>query len=199
MRSVPYSQAFLSLFTDTNRAASIVGDVLEESNQRSGVWYLLQIIGIAASLCLNNFRSAPLRCLGVGGLALGVWIGVYAGLFVASGLPWYPWQRVNQPEFWTRLCIVLVFANLVAGYVVGRWVSVKGINGVGPLVVLLLSLQLILATTGALMSPLPQGLPAYAVRLLVMAVVFPTLVVSPQVIGSTLAKRGQIERRPASG
>ena len=72
----------------------------------------------------------------------------------------------------------------------GRWVSVKGINGVGPLVVLLLSLQLTLATAGALMSPLPQGLPAYAVRLLAMVVVFPTLVVSPQVIGSTLAKRG---------
>ena len=72
----------------------------------------------------------------------------------------------------------------------GRWVSLKEINGVGPLVVLLLSLQLTFATAGALMSPLPQGVPAYAVRLLVMVVAFPSLVVLPQVIGSTLAKRG---------
>ena len=133
MHRPAYSEAFLSLFTSPDRAVAIVGDLREESPRR-GPWQALKLLGVALALAWARIRSAPLRCLALVVLGFVAYTIVWWIVFVATGLPWYPWNHVNEPAFWVRLALVLVVANLLTGFILGRWVSFRGTNAVAPIV-----------------------------------------------------------------
>jgi hypothetical protein len=160
MREGRASQAFLSLFTTPDRAASIVGDLLEESASQRGAWYALKVLGIALAMCLRTVRSAPVRCLALAALGCAVYLFVWAVAFVGAGLPWYPWQRIGEPGFWIRVAVVVMCANLATGFVLARWVSIRGTNALAPLSLLWLvawATKLALVTILSA-SPLPTPL-----------------------------------------
>jgi hypothetical protein len=182
MRKPSYSEAFLSLFTSPDRAVAIVGDLREEAPRR-GPWRALKLLGVASALAWERIRSAPLRCLALVVLGFVAYTSVWSLLFVASGLPWYPWNHVNEPAFWARLALVFVVANLLTGFILGRWVSIRGTNAVAPLVFAWLTLwpaELILAK-------LVLGRPAIELVLFAFALALCGLL--PLIAGGTLARR----------
>lgn len=182
MRDGSHSQAFLSLFTTPDRAASIVGDLLEESHPLGRAWYSLKIVGIAFALCLQSIRAAPGRCLGLAALAWALFLCAFAACFVAGGLPWYAWQRTNEPEFWIRLALVLISANLLTGAILARWVSFRGTNAIVPVVVLWLVAWLVSSVVRTLMH---TGLLAQVFGVLG----FPFFYLLPLVVGGAIARR----------
>lgn len=75
MRRDSLAQLILSLATTPDRAASTIGDLVEESSTRGSLWFWSNVLSTACSLCWRDFCSAPLRMLG-----LGLW-GYFAALF----------------------------------------------------------------------------------------------------------------------
>jgi hypothetical protein len=179
-----YGEAFLSLFTSPDRAVAIIGDLREESPRRSAAWHLLKISSVALALCRERARSVPLRYSALATLGLGTYATVWSVLFVASGLPWYPWHRVNEPAFWIRLALVVVIANLLTGFILGRWVSIRGTNAVAPVVFFWLIAFPVETVLAKLMFPgLPLG------ELVLFACGFPLCAVLPLIVGGILARR----------
>jgi hypothetical protein len=188
MRRAVLQHAFLSLFTSPDRASSIVGDLTAESGTHGRLWHARQLIGIAAALWFRSICSAPARSLVLALVALAIWIACYAAFLFVSGLPWYPWHRVGEPEFWIRVAVFHVGANLAAGVLVGS-LSFRGANALGPLLGLLLAAVLTQAVVAALLSPWPQAAVVLAMRLLAIVVAFPMLCLLPLVAGGTLIRR----------
>ncbi len=89
MRRATVAQLILSLATTPDRAATTVGDLLEESATRGSLWFWSSVLGTAGSLCWRDFRSAPLRMLW-----LGFW-GWLASLFYGAA----PWALVGVLVF----------------------------------------------------------------------------------------------------
>jgi hypothetical protein len=61
------AQLILSLATTPDRAATTVGDMLEESAARGSLWFWSNILRTASSLWWRDFRSAahaPARAMG---------------------------------------------------------------------------------------------------------------------------------------
>jgi hypothetical protein len=61
MLSLLAAECLLCFFTKPGRAASIAGDLLEESRHRSSLWFWSQVIRTAAGLLARNLVSAPVR------------------------------------------------------------------------------------------------------------------------------------------
>ncbi len=59
MRNARFAEWVLGLVTAPERAASITGDLLEESNGRGACWFWLTVLWTAASHVWNDVRSAP--------------------------------------------------------------------------------------------------------------------------------------------
>jgi hypothetical protein len=174
------AEALLALFATRDLAASIVGDLTEES--RSRVWFWSQILGAALALCFKSIVAAPLRSLWLALVGLLIYAGIYAALMTASGLWWYPWHRVGEPEFWIRLALVAAFTNFATGMVVGRCVGRDGMSGIAPLAVVWLAawifwmLRLFVYTW-------------WWTWVLTAVLAFPFLCLSPLLIGGALGRR----------
>ena len=169
------------------------GDLLEESRLRGKAWFTLHVLGIAFALCLQSLRSAPARFLCLGALAFAVYVGIYLVLLPISGLLWYPWHRINEPDFWIRVILVVVFSNLLTGMVLGRWVSYRGMNGIVPLVVLWLAVWMIWPFLGEFVHSWPR------VSNLRLALAFPCLYLLPLLVGGALARRRLATQPKISG
>ena len=141
-----FAQRLLCLFTPTDHAESIVGDLLEESRTRGRAWFLMHTVGTALALCLKNVGAAPLRSLWVAAAAQALWLGIYAALAAVTGL--FRYFDPSAPEsldaslslapigFWIRVFIVVVGANFLTGMLITRWASTSALTGSAPLVVL---------------------------------------------------------------
>jgi hypothetical protein len=135
----------LALFTSREVAESIVGDLLEQRQAHRRGWFACEVARIALALCCTDLAAAPWRTCRLAALGWAVYAGSSVLLFVASGLPWYPWHLVNQPGFWLRLGLVLFAANLLTGGILARWPPRSG-SAIAPLIALWLA--------GWLLSPL---------------------------------------------
>ena len=186
MRKGSCSEAFLSLFTTVDMAASIVGDLSEERLGRCRYW--LRVAGIGLSLCLGSVRGAPGRCLGLGLLGSVVYLGVWLAVLVASGLPWFPWNRAGQTEFWLRIALVVGLANLVTGFILGRWVSVRGTNALAPLSLLWLAAWPAELVFVALMH-IHEPVEASFGLLVLAALGYPLLGLLPLTVGGAVGRR----------
>lgn len=126
------AQLILSLATTPDRAASTVGDLLEESAPpgRGPLWFWSSVLGTACSLWWRDFRSAPLRMLW-----LGLW-GTLAAFFwsaaplAALGFLFLvvvravPNPFLNPLSMWPLVIACEILGALLAGWEVGK--SSKG-------------------------------------------------------------------------
>ena len=190
MHSGRVSVCLLSAFTTHDRAESIVGDLLEESDRRRAPRYPLRTAGIALALCLQSVRQAPLRWLALALLGLAAYGCVLSLALVAGGLPWHVWNRVYEPEFWFRLAVAIAAANLTTGFVLRRWISLGGTSAIVAIVPLWLAGWPLSVVFKVLVYPgsLLAGMTA--------ALAFPILGLMPLVAGAALAARGRRTRTP---
>ena len=65
MHSTHLAEWILGLVTSRDRAASTVGDLVEEASSRGAVWFWSGIVRIAASLLWRGVAENPLRLAGV--------------------------------------------------------------------------------------------------------------------------------------
>jgi hypothetical protein len=190
----------LALFTSRERAATIVGDLVEQSLAHGRGWFTRQVVRVALALWLRSVISAPGRALALAVLGIGVYGGVYAVLFVASGLPWHPWQRVHEASFMVPLCLVVVAANFVTGVILARWSRVaRGPRALSALLVVWVAGWLIWplfawrffpwATDGRWVGLVPW--PAWAAwpYVLLAGLMFPLFYLVPLLLGGMLAER----------
>jgi hypothetical protein len=187
------AERLLSLFTRPERAVSIVGDLTEEARSRSSAWYWVQLLGTASALCLKSVRSAAWRSLWLAVLGFVAYQCVYVLLFRASGLPEYAWifgtrsldDALNQASFgfWLRLLPVVVASNLLTGAVFGRWASRAEMNGIAPLVVLLVVFWIAWPFIAVFVYSLSS------VWIIAVALAFPFFYLLPLVAAAALASR----------
>ncbi len=91
MLSYVVAELLLCLFTDADRATSIVGDLQEQAQERNSpnsLWFWTQVLRTAAVLFVHNLAAAPLRlgvlvvfgclleltCTRIGGFLMGAWV-----------------------------------------------------------------------------------------------------------------------------
>jgi hypothetical protein len=135
MRRSDFAESLLALFTSRETAASIVGDLTEQSQARGRGWFAREVARLAFALCFKGAVAAPLRALRLAGLGLAVYGGTYGVFFITAGLPWYPWHRTYEPAFWLRLALVVVLANLSTGAILAQRPSNAGISAIASLTV----------------------------------------------------------------
>lgn len=137
------AETLLAQFTPRQNAASIVGDLTELSAGRRRGWFTYQVIRTAVSFWIRSARGSPLRALGNLGIGLGLFYGVYAALFIASGLPWFPWYRTHELGFSLRLWTVVFVSNLLTGAFLARRLSPGRAHAIASLMVLWIAVSLI--------------------------------------------------------
>jgi hypothetical protein len=88
MLSYVVAELFLCLFTDADRATSIVGDLQEQAQERNSLWFWMQVLRTAAVLFAHNVAAAPLQlgvlvvfgclfeltCTWIGGFLMRAWV-----------------------------------------------------------------------------------------------------------------------------
>ena len=66
----------LSLATTPERAASTVGDLMEEAPPRGALWFWSNVLRTASSHIWRDLRAAPLRMLGFAFAGLAAWVAL---------------------------------------------------------------------------------------------------------------------------
>ena len=117
------AETLLAQFTPHENAAPIIGDLTELSLGRRRGWFTYQVIRTALSFWIGSVRAAPLRALKNAGIGLGLYYGIYAALFIASGLLWFPWHRTHEMGFSLRLWTVVFISNLLTGAILATRLS----------------------------------------------------------------------------
>ena len=97
-------ERLFSLFTSSDRAVAIAGDLAEERGRRGWIWFWLHVVRITLVLWRNAAREAPLRVLALvlAGLALLVapaFAGV-AAVFLVPHSMHFPVAWIALPFFW---------------------------------------------------------------------------------------------------
>jgi hypothetical protein len=180
------AENLLALFTARDVAESIVGDLVEQRHAHGRVWFACEVARLAFALCFKSLVAAPWRAIRLAALGWAVYFGTLVVLFAATGLPWYPWHRVNEPGFWARLGLVVFAANLVAGGVLSRWAS-KGGSAIAPLTTVWLVGWFVSPFMVALVNPWPWA-PGPA-GIVWTTVLVPLLYVAPVLLGALVAQR----------
>lgn len=93
-------ERLFSLFTSSDRAVAIAGDLAEEREQRGWIWFWLHAVSVTLALWRSAATEAPLRVLtlvlaGLALLAPAAFGGVAAVLL-------FP-QSINSPAGWIAL------------------------------------------------------------------------------------------------
>ncbi len=140
MRSIHIAEWLLRLVTSRDRAASAVGDLVEQAPTRNRFWFWSGILRTAASLLWRDLAENPARITGVAFMGVAVDVAtslLCAGLtgaafFVAaqSGHPAYVAGTTGQPHLtsmWLTiglhapaLVILLLIGRMLARWAPGR-------------------------------------------------------------------------------
>jgi hypothetical protein len=127
VRNSNIAQLILSLATTPDRAATTVGDLLEEADTRGSLWFWSSVLRTACSLCWRDFFSAPLRMLWLGlrgFLAVSFWsvfpLGLVGLVFTRPNSS----PLMNPLLVWPPLIASEIFGAVWAGWGVAK--SSKG-------------------------------------------------------------------------
>jgi len=97
-------ERLFSLFTSSDRAVAIAGDLAEEREQRGWIWFWLHVVSVACALWRSAATEAPLRVLALvlAGLALlsAPAFGGVAAVFLVPQLMDSPVGWIALPFFW---------------------------------------------------------------------------------------------------
>lgn len=93
-------ERLFSLFTSSDRAVAIAGDLAEEREQRGWIWFWLHVVSVTLALWRNAATEAPLRVLAlvVAGLAL-LAAPAFGGVAATFLVP----QLIDSPLGWIGL------------------------------------------------------------------------------------------------
>lgn len=196
-----FAESLLGLFTTREAAASIVGDLIEQSHARAPGWFTCEVVRLAFALCFGTLVSAPGRALRLAGLGLAVYAAIYTILLITIGLPWYPWNRVGTTDFWVRVVAVVVVSNLLTGAILARWPSRGPVSAIAPLTAVWCATWLIWPLCALAIYPWPSGDLFAALRGLVpwpthgpwivvwTALIFPVAYLIPLLLGALIGQR----------
>ena len=127
MRKDRIAEWILVLVTSRERAASIVGDMMESAATHGRVWFWSSVLRAAASLLWHGFAANPRGLLGLAFHAWLVGLLLGFGVFVCaiSGVGLYP--RLPLAESTAMLSRAVYIADLVgmalAQFLVGCWIA----------------------------------------------------------------------------
>jgi hypothetical protein len=97
-------ERLFSLFTSSDRAVAIAGDLAEEREQRGWIWFWLHVVSVTFALWRSAATEAPLRVLALvlAGLALlsAPAFGGVAAVFLVPQLMDSPVGWIALPFFW---------------------------------------------------------------------------------------------------
>jgi hypothetical protein len=97
-------ERLFSLFTSSDRAVAMAGDLAEEREQRGGIWFWLHVVGVTLALWRNAATEAPLRVLALVlagiGLLMAPAFGGVAAVFLVPQLRESPMGWIGLPFFW---------------------------------------------------------------------------------------------------
>lgn len=93
-------ERLFSLFTSTDRAVAIVGDLTEDREQRGWIWFWLHVVSITFSLCRNAATEAPLRVLAL--MLAGCAIFSVPAFGGTAAVLLFP-QFIDSPVSWIAL------------------------------------------------------------------------------------------------
>ena len=129
MHNAAIAEWILSLVVAPDRAASTVGDLVEEASSRGPLWFWSCVLQTAGSHLWHELTASPLRMLGRGlwGVA-AIWVlSLMFGLLLSTWLQVDPYQFGQlvgtQPSPWAYpLAVVAVCTAcpLLVGWEVGR-------------------------------------------------------------------------------
>jgi hypothetical protein len=128
MHKVDAAEWLLSLTTNHERAASIAGDLQQESGGRGSVWFWRSVLRAASSLMWRSFTEAPLRLTG---LAIGFSVvGFLYVLLMSAFLLFirfaFSLEASRRGVPWTTYPLIeATLAFLWASYVSGKWLARK--------------------------------------------------------------------------
>jgi hypothetical protein len=195
VHSNTFAENLLALFTTREVAASIVGDLIEQAHFRARGWFACEVIRLAFALCFGALVSAPGRTLRLAGLGFAVFVAAYLILFIASGLPWYPWHRVGTTDFWVRVAAVAFVSNLTTGAILARRRSSGNVSAVGPLTAVWFAAWLIQSLFVWAVYPWPASelyrgaTPPWLWPLAWTPLIFPFLYLVPLLLGAAIGQR----------
>src|SRR5579863_667574 len=122
MRSIHVAEWILGLVTNRERAASTVGDLVEQTPARGAVWFWFGILRTAASLLWRGLADNPVRVTAVA--MVGVAIDIVASLLLAglSGLVFFVGARNAHQAPWSSgwWMVGLDGLTLIVSVLVGR-------------------------------------------------------------------------------
>jgi hypothetical protein len=97
-------ERLFSLFTSSDRAVAIAGDLAEEREQRGWIWFWLHVVRVTLALWRTTATEAPLRVLALvlAGLALlaAPAFGGVAAVFLVPRMIDSPLGWIALPFFW---------------------------------------------------------------------------------------------------
>lgn len=121
MRNAAAAEWILSLVVAPDRAASTVGDLVEETSSRGTRWFWSSLLRTAFSHFCYDLRISPLRTVGLAFWGLGAsWI---LGLLFAASVGMVRVKFVHSVPHWEpslALVLVVIAAPLLAGWEVAR-------------------------------------------------------------------------------
>lgn len=126
MRSVHFAEWILRLVTSSDRAASTVGDFVEETPSRGAGWFWCRVLRTAASMLWRGVTESPGRVAGVALVGLAVDVAGTLLLAALSGIVFFAatWNGViiaTKSAWWILfLSIPLMILSLVVGRVLAR-------------------------------------------------------------------------------
>jgi hypothetical protein len=89
------TEALFSLFTSSDQAEAITGDLMEERERRGWIWFWLHVGRVALTLCRNAAAEAPLQVLALTAAGCALFIApAFGGLAAVYLFPW-SWPAVN--------------------------------------------------------------------------------------------------------
>lgn len=150
MRSAALAEWLLSLVIPPDRAASTVGDLLEESNARGALWFWSGVLRTACSHVWRDLSASPFKMLRLaawgwlanwvlGALLMAAYV-IAPSLFLPRLGFHYEVPSWFNPVFTVMICTVVPF---LAGLMVARRSEGREMAGVVAVLSLMAALQIV--------------------------------------------------------
>jgi len=180
------AKRLLCLVTTPDRAEAILGDLTEISSSRGPVWFWSQWSRALAAHAFKAVTSAPLRfiLLAVGGISIHTFISMTM-LELAAITDYVAYLDPSDLQaslsllpsvFWLSLVFFAFVGNLMTGFLLGRFASTRGLNGITPFLTVQIANWVLYPVVGTFVFSLPWAVVGAGVLLLPFVSIFPLLV-----------------------
>ena len=175
------SERLFSLFTSSDRAEAMAGDLMEEREKRGPIWFWLHVTRITLTLWRNRAAEAPLRVLALAAAGCALFAAPALGGAAAFGM--FP-QFMGSLVSWITLSVFWWGGSLWIGASLVTMAPRHGMAACATLVAAAAALVIAVGITAVWRGVLDaELLPVYTIGLLIPA---------PLLAGAALARRRMI-------